>query len=138
MKNLRDIKVKLGDKVYFEYGYIISIDDWARAYSNYEDLEADNNKIIKIERSSQYETIYEAPKQILDKEEKEYLENVIRPFKDRVLGIVKHSCFWNQNEYIQIMIKGDSNINLPFFNAGSMYKGMETEKQYTIKELGLF
>lgn len=76
----------------------------------------------------------EENKPILDDEEKEYLSVVIRPFKDKVKYIRK--CCTSRGEYIEIGILNDSAI-LPYFNKNTMYKGMELEKQYTLKELGL-
>ena len=34
-------------------------------------------------------------------------------------------------------MKNDEMISLPFFTAGTMYKGMENDKEYTLKELSL-
>lgn len=73
--------------------------------------------------------------EILDEEEKRYLEGVIRPFRDKVKYIEKIGN--SLEEYIWIEIKGDD-IKLPFFKANTMYKSMELEKRYTLKELGLF
>ena len=69
MKNLRDIEMKAGDIIYFEYGRIESVSGWEKMHSNYGILE--NSGIKKIERPVKYETIYEEPKQILDKFEGE-------------------------------------------------------------------
>ena len=91
--------------------------------------------ITKIERPVQYKIIYEKPKQILDQKEKEYLEAVIRPFKDRVKGIGKISDSKNF-AYIRIDLDKDW-ISLPIFEKNTMYKGMKL-KEYTLKELGLF
>ena len=44
--------------------------------------------IAEVKRPK-YETIYKREKPILDDKEKEYLGNVIRPFRDRVEYIVK-------------------------------------------------
>lgn len=73
--------------------------------------------------------------EILDEKEKRYLEGVIRPFRDKVKYIEKIGN--SLEEYIWIEIKGDD-IKLPFFKANTMYKSMELEKRYTLKELGLF
>lgn len=73
--------------------------------------------------------------EILDEEEKRYLEGVIRPFRDKVKYIEKIGN--SLEEYIWIEIKGDD-IKLPFFKANTMYKNMELEKRYTLEELGLF
>lgn len=80
---------------------------------------------------------WEIEKPILDKKEKEYLENVIRPFKDKVCYVSKESIYKNY-EWIKIKLKNDDSASLPMFKKGSMYKGMENEKEYTLKDLGLF
>lgn len=72
----------------------------------------------------------------LNREEKQYLENVLRPFKDEVVFIEKNGgC--RGTEYLFIQLKKDS-LFLPSFEQNSMYIGMEVDKKYTLKELGLF
>lgn len=73
--------------------------------------------------------------EILTDEEKKYLENVIRPFKDKVEYIRKVNAIGN--EYIKIDLFNDDAV-LPYFEFGKYYKGMETSKEYTLEELGLF
>ena len=92
------------------------------------------HKITKIERKT---IIYETPKEILDKEEKEYLEAVIRPFRDRVVNIFKWNNSISKKEFICIEMQYEK-VDLPFFKAGTMYKEMEPNKEYSIEELGLF
>lgn len=77
----------------------------------------------------------ELVKEVLDEKEKEYLNNVIKPFRNRAIYIVKEKCL--DNEYIKIGIADDVNINLPYFKKDKMYKGMESHKKYTLSELGL-
>lgn len=77
----------------------------------------------------------EENKPILDDAEKEYLKNVIKPFKSRVKCISKETtCI--RNHYIFIDL-GSDDIALPIFSNKTMYKGMEADKKYTLKELGL-
>jgi hypothetical protein len=76
---------------------------------------------------------YIVEKEILDEKEKEYLSAVIRPFKDRIEFIAKRKMF---DDYICIGLN-DEAISLPYFKKGTMYKGMELYKEYTLKELGL-
>ena len=101
-------------------------------------------EIVKVERPINYETIYEAPKKLLDKAEKKYLENVLRPFKDRINFIRKEgkNFYYPTNEYISeyiyIDIGKDNYSTLPYFEKDQYYKGMEIEKDYTLDELGLF
>ena len=79
--------------------------------------------------------------QILDKEEKEYLRAVIKPYRNRISSIKK--CTYEEFiEYICIYVYDDLNSNveavtLPNFKKGCMYKGMELCKAYTLKDLGL-
>lgn len=75
-------------------------------------------------------------KPILDDIENNYLSNIIKPFRDRIDYIAKVNLS-NTKEYIFIKMKNYEKISLPFFTAGSMYKGMENDKDYTLKELGL-
>ena len=75
-------------------------------------------------------------KSILDDAEKRYLSNIIKPFRDRIDYITKFNLS-NGKEYIFIKLKNNEIISLPFFVAGTMYKGMENDKDYTLKELSL-
>ena len=77
----------------------------------------------------------EKNKPILDDVEKEYLSAVIRPFKNRIRDIVKRN-FDSEKSYIVIHINSES-FYFPYFKKGTMYEGMEADKQYTLKELGL-
>lgn len=74
--------------------------------------------------------------QILDEEEKRYLEGVVRPFRDRVRYVIKNiNC--SSQCYIGIRLEQES-IALPYFEENTMYKGMEIDKRYSLKELELF
>lgn len=75
--------------------------------------------------------------ELLTKEEKEYLECVIKPFKDIVEYIAK-SDIDNNLEYLCISIKDDYHLCFPNFLKNKYYKGLEIEKKYTLKDLGLF
>lgn len=75
-------------------------------------------------------------KEILDDTEKRCLKAVIRPFKNRVINIVKENCC-DGNCYISISLNNAEEIFLPNFKKGTMYNGMEEDKRYTLKELGL-
>lgn len=74
-------------------------------------------------------------KEILDEVEKRYLKAVIRPFKDRIKNIFKKDTY-DGRCYIYIALDTDCAM-LPFFKKGTMYNGMEENKKYTLKELGL-
>ncbi len=78
---------------------------------------------------------------ILDDKEREYLSAVIMPFKNRVVSIAKYDTqFFQDRNFICIVVLGEvvtECINLPYFKINTMYKGMETGKEYTLEELGL-
>lgn len=78
---------------------------------------------------------YIVEKEILDEEEKEYLSNVIKPFRDKVEYIIKFGL--SPEEYISICLPEHERIDLPCFKRGTMYKGMKEDKRYTLEELGL-
>ena len=74
--------------------------------------------------------------QILDDVERRYLSAVIRPFRNRVKYITKRNIMYRKKEYIYIHVTDDC-ICLPCFRKGSMYKGMEIDKNYSLEELGI-
>ena len=79
--------------------------------------------------------------QILDDVEREYLKMVLRPFHDEVEYVVKSAHHLRRdgtydNEYLSIEFQ-DGNFTFPDFDSGKMYVGMEREKKYTLKELGI-
>lgn len=78
---------------------------------------------------------YIVEKEILDEHEREYLSSVIRPFRHKVEYIVKFG--YSPKEYISIWLPHDEVIDLPCFKKGTMYKGMEKNKKYTLEELSL-
>ena len=99
-----------------------------------------SNRCYEVSVKNGYEywvTVHdiELIKEILDEKEKEYLNNIIKPFRNRVTYIEKRK--WQDSEYIKIGIKNDVNIDLPNFEKGKMYQGMESDKNYTLSELGL-
>lgn len=75
-------------------------------------------------------------KGILDETEKRYLKSIIRPFKNKVNHISKEDCY-DGDCYISIELDDEEHISLPYFKKGTMYNGMEENKKYALKELGL-
>lgn len=73
--------------------------------------------------------------EILDEVEKKYLENVIKPFRNKVKSISKETD--QKGEFIRIKIINDTAICFPYFKEGTMYKGMNPNVTYTLEELGL-
>ena len=136
--------MRKGKKLTFDYQrdttkyYFVKNDElWFKTKSGEEKISG--LSIFKID-AKEWE-IYEEPKPILDTEEKAYLEAILRPFKNRVLRIHKSSL--DDYEYLwfgvkSAVFKGLEIFTFPSFKPDTMYKGMEVNKKYTPKELGLF
>lgn len=134
--------LKHGDKCTLKNGQVVfvdksstygfdSIDEQLRFFN-------DNASIVKVERPVKYETVFERKEEILDKTEKEYLANVIRPFRRKIKTIKKTTKIGDSSLcYLKILLENNDMANLPNFKKISMYKGMELNKKYTLKELGL-
>ena len=76
--------------------------------------------------------------EILTEKEKAYLSAVIKPFREDIEYIEKFKSNYVGKEYIYIVIKKDDDYcKLPRFFKGTMYRGMEQNKHYTLEELGL-
>ena len=102
-----------------------------------------NNKEIFNDKFLDRKIEIEVP-DILDKEEKEYLSNVIKPFRNKIRFIAKEEELYYNAESIHITIQVDLEdrqiiqiITLPYFLKNSAYKRMKLHKIYTLKELGL-
>ncbi len=91
------------------------------------------NKAIKTNKAK-LTLEYQEP--ILDEAERKYLSGVIRPFRDSVEYIKKIKDNYRKEEYI-VIHTNQIVIPFPFFKKGTMYKGMELNKEYTAEELGL-
>ena len=76
---------------------------------------------------------------ILNDKEREYLSNVIKPFRNKIEYIDKY--IDENGEYISLIYRDLSDRTFatafPSFKKGTMYKGMELGKQYSLEELGL-
>lgn len=86
--------------------------------------------------------IIKLPKQILTEKEKKYLSDFIEPFKSQVTYIEKRylkDFKDNEKEFISIGIKENEkywrHMELPLYDAGKYYKGMNTNECYTLEEL---
>lgn len=82
---------------------------------------------------------------ILTDKEKQYLRNVIKPFRNRVKYITKEAEI-NGYECIVMDVTNPINVSyyfdteyiyLPYFYQGTMYNNMKIGKKYTLEELGL-
>lgn len=118
------------DKYLYEYNKKICFSDpFIYKYLNNSDLNQGSWELCK--------------ESILDKTEKAYILNIIKPFKNRVCYIIKCDVllFSYKEEYIKICVnsrnKQDHYINLPPFVRGSMYNNMRSWYKYSLKELGL-
>lgn len=141
-KQFTKTDLKKGDKCTLKNGAVIffgqecnyrfnNLDEQLRYACN------DNASIVKVERPTHYKTVFERKEEVLDATEKRYLAGVIRPFKNRVEYINKQQSCVNKNQkFIGIILEKDTLI-LPYFTEGTMYKGMETNRNYTLEELGL-
>ena len=74
---------------------------------------------------------------VLDKEEKEYLANVIKPFRDEIDCIFKHKNDMTFKSYISIKLKDKTYIHFLDLKDNKMYAKMELDYHYTLDELGL-
>lgn len=105
-----------------------------------------NNKDSYSDKFLNQEIMIEDEKpDILTDKEKQYLRNVIKPFRNRVKYITKETEI-NAYEFIVMDVINPLNasfyfgteyINLPYFKQGTMYKNMEVGKKYTLEELEL-
>lgn len=101
------------------------------------------NCLTKDYYTSNYWELYK--ESILDKTEKEYLLNIIKPFKNKITSIAKKKCslLFNQS-FIKINIKyfNDTDIwygtiNSPTFATVDMFQNMKADYEYTVEELDL-
>ena len=146
---MRKSDLKDGDYCVFKNGdKAIKIGNYVGTHNAVVPLREYNNKlehnfnprrdIIRIDRPTEYKTIYKND-EILDSTEKKYLAAVIAPFRDKVKNIAKIDKD-NGNQYICICHNGGlyiENIALPYFKSGTMYVGMKSNRVYTLEELGL-
>lgn len=136
--------LKDGDKCTLKNGQVIFVDKTSDyGFSNInEQLKYFNDdvSIIKVERPVKYETMFERKEEILeeilDEVEKKYLADVVRPFRSKVRSVYKMASICSNKEFICIQLR-DGNFTLPYFKKGTMYKEMQTGKQYTLKKLGI-
>ena len=128
--NLNKLEIKLIDTF---SGYKIKV--FYKDKIIYERTHLADNDNKKIEGFFNWlEQEYKPP--ILDDVEKAYLSVVIKPFRDRVISIEKR-LFSGEREYLSFRMHDWETIALPFFTKGTMYKGMEVYRKYTLEELGL-
>ena len=107
-------------------------------------LDKDGCPLIKVDKGNYYlidnlmYIDYVGVDHILDETERRYLSNIIKPFRDRIRCIVKRQ--HGDDEYILIGYQEDFGTNeivFPSFPKGTMYKGIEMARKYTLEQLGL-
>lgn len=134
-------KIATIDKCIYNKKYRLDIDnhEWCwtdemleptKRKMHFKSLPGNFTGTIKIENGFIIE-ISKEKREVLNKAEKEYLSEVIRPFKEKVKYII------NKYAYIEVMMIDWNYITLLNLKKGTMYKNMEIEKKYTLEELGL-
>lgn len=140
---IKKSELKNGDKVYYRNGGYRIVKDGTlldesnivcNYLHNYNELLKYNGSlsdidIVKVERLVVFEN-----KEILDDKEKEYLKNLVKPFKDRIKYIVKRNF---RDTRIYIFYDEIDSFSLPCFDKNTMYKNMELNKCYTLRDLDL-
>ena len=150
-ENIKEFKYGQASVSYDELGTIIKIDGYKDIYVNFPTLNGwigIEKELVLVKKEKFFKKLpndftgtievengYIVEKEILDEQEREYLSSVIRPFRHKVEYIVKF--VYPPEEYISIWLLHDEVIDLPFFKKGTMYKGMEKDKKYTLEELSL-
>lgn len=132
-----DKRTKISNRLLNEDG---NTTNWLHSYNEDLTRECEERKetdIIKVERPTGYETVYERKEEILDEAEKRYLRGVIKPFRDRVQNITKWRLTQIDTYFIKIRLKNGEILSFPKFTSKTMYEGMQEDKAYAIEELGL-
>ena len=114
------------------YDYAYDVLDFATGFTKEE------REILKQMHHKKIKLTLEVEEPILDEEERKYLSGIIRPFKYKVRSIEKCEEATGEINWIEIKLPAPyDDISLPYFEKNTMYKGMESNKEYTLEELGL-
>lgn len=126
----RSMSTQMGYSQYF------SVEEWANI------VKVHNKRLFE---NTRYKCLKPAPKKEksypLDAGERKYLRAVLRPFKDNVdyVFVQKVSYPYNDKRSLYVMLKSPRFVSqLPPFNEGSMYNGLEINKNYKLEDLGLW
>lgn len=140
-KKLRDLSVEELEQYCSENGCASCALRWLSCSHDFETIR--KHKDIFNDKFLDQKVEIEMP-DILDEKEKEYLGNVIKPFRDRIIKIAKLETITGYAFYICIFIKSNvpsalsfDTIDLPAFAKDTMYKNMVIDTGYTLEELGL-
>ena len=143
-KDLRDgdkCTLKNNEKAFVIDKTVVTKDDVLSLYDYNSKLEHNFNSnydVVRVDRPTEYKTIYKND-EILDSTEKKYLTAVIAPFRNKVECITKEDPDIGR-QHISIKYNDGLDfewIRLPDFKLDTMYVGMKSNKEYTLKELGL-
>lgn len=74
---------------------------------------------------------------LLTEKEKNWLKTVCEPFYDKVKYVVKDQMYVNGSEFIAIEMCDDEGLYFPDFAEGTQFRNLETDKKYSLKELGI-
>ena len=76
-------------------------------------------------------------KDVLDETERKYLKAVLRPFRNRVVRVIKSKFPACSDYYVRADLENGDRLSFPSFPAGTMYNGMKLYHVYTLEELGI-
>ena len=140
-KKIRDLSVEELNQYCSENGCTSCAFRWLSCTRHFEAIR--KHKDIFNDKFLDQKIEIEVP-DILDEKEKEYLGNVIKPFRDRVTKIAKFETIRGDAAYICIFVRpnvhmvfGDDTLRLPLFAKDTIYKNMQFDVEYTLEELGL-
>lgn len=112
--------------------------------SNLKHVENSNFDIVKVyEDFTLQKVLWERKPELLTEEEKEYLTNLIKPFRNQFRGLEKQHSEETDTYYLVLDVvhckdkDTDDSVYMPNFEKDSAYKGLKTDKYYTLDELGL-
>ncbi|MGN1383435.1 MAG: hypothetical protein ACI4W2_11540 [Eubacterium sp.] len=74
---------------------------------------------------------------LLDEVEKAYLKSVLSPFQKRIAYVKKTNTECGGLQYIRVVLKNCDWMVFPVFRAGTMYKGMTVDENYSLQDLGI-
>ena len=129
--------VKLDPKVTLESDYRFTEKGLLRYHKIYEEWEYAIYDTFLHLLDGKYEVV-KISESILTEQERNYLSQVIKPFREKILHISKLSSKDGESICIDIRYNWEEDsILLPRFATGTLYKGMEIGKEYSVKDLGL-
>ena len=112
--------------------------------SNLKHLENSDFDVVKVyEDFTLQKVLWERKPEVLTEEEQNYLRNLIKPFRNQFRGLEKQHSEETDTYYLVLDVvhckdkDTDDSVYMPNFEKDSAYKGLKTDKYYTLDELGL-